>query len=203
VVHTIQSFGFYSSNYKKSVPKTLSVECSWSCLVTCSTTSACDVTSVGTAVPGIRVRSTLPALAVGGHKKLSSWGTISSAVWHCGVGADVADVSNGCSGFSRSTLNMAALGSFETSAATPHRHRISEDFNPEPTYTVLDGLGFLSFHSRRAFHLQARNVRGKCCLAEQCAGLVATVCPSQAAPRLLQHCDAACWLVHTTGSIAY
>jgi len=130
----------------------------------------------------------------GGHKKPSSLGTVSSAVWRCGVGRDVADVSNGCSGFSRSTLNMTAVGSFETSAATPHRHRISEDFNLEPSYTVLDELGFLSFHSRCAFHLQARNLRGKCCLAEQCAGLVATVCPSQTRThRLLQHCGAACW----------
>lgn len=50
---------------------------------------------------------------------------------------------------------MAAVGSFETSAATPHRHSISEDLNLQLSYTALDGLGFLSFRSRCAFHLQA------------------------------------------------
>jgi hypothetical protein len=120
----------------------------------------------------------------------------------CGVGRDVADVSNDYSGFPLSTLNMAAVGSFETSASTAPPTQHLRRLNLVPNYTHLDGLGFLSLHSRCAFHLQTRNLRGKCYLAERCAGFVATVCPSQTRThRLQRNCGVACWLVCTTGSI--
>jgi len=77
VVHTVRTFGFYISNYKKSVPKTLSVECSWSCLVTYSTSYPLWVQRYSTRCP-----CAVPAASSGSgcHKKPSSLGTISSAV---------------------------------------------------------------------------------------------------------------------------
>jgi hypothetical protein len=124
----------------------------------------------------------VPATSSGSdsHKKLSSLGTRSSAVWHLGVGRYVAGVSNDCSGVSRSTLNMVAVGSFETSAATPpptqHLRRQSR------TQLYSSGWTGFSFISQSV----CLSLAGKCCLAEQCAGFVATVCPSPTRTRRLQ-----------------
>ena len=115
VVHTARSFGYYSSSYK------------------CRSRRPCLWNAAGAAFSPVR-RHIFMLLNICGynsgsnicgynsgsnrHKELSSLGT-RSAMCHCGVGRDVADVSNDCSGFSRSTLNMLAVGSFETSAITP------------------------------------------------------------------------------------
>jgi hypothetical protein len=105
VVHTARSFGFYSSSYRYRSRR----PCLW--------------TAAGAALSPVRrhifMLRNICGYSSGSdrHKELSSLGT-RSAMCHCGVGRDVADVSNDCSGFSRSTLNMVAVGSFETSAVT-------------------------------------------------------------------------------------
>jgi len=140
VVHTSRSFDFCSSNYKRWSQR----PCLWNAAGAALSPVRRRILMLRTAVP---VALTITRSCQAYEQDFLRCATVA---W-----GQMLPTMRITSGFSRSTLNMAAVGSFETSSALPHRHSISKDFKLVPNFTHLDGQGFLSLHSRCAFHLQA------------------------------------------------